>query len=169
MRMLLVCRLSKASESSTEPRETRLEVCTPCCEVHQDKVNDRKTTLKLLNKVKFIAEVSSRLEWLDSSITYGNGVTSAFASLQDMLNVAWYVIQQWGGKGFDKSHMHPELERLAQLTVTDLHQIETVYEVHQDIAQYSLINGYLYSKKKFVDSLVVYVETVNPLFFVTNQ
>lgn len=167
--MLPFCRFSKANESSVTLRDSRLEECTPCCEVHQEKVNDRKTTLKLLNKVKFTAEVSSRLEWLDTNITSGNGVTSAFAPLQDMLNVAWYIIQQWGGKGFEKSHMHSELEKLAQLTVTDLHTIETVYDVHPDVTQYSLVNGYLYSKTKFVDSLVVYVETVNPLFFVTNQ
>lgn len=141
----------------------------PCCLQHHEKVDERKLKIRSINKVKFTAEIASRLDWLEHKNSLQSISLNALAPFEEMFLIFWSIAQRWGTRGIQREEAYQTIEKQAALSIQELHAIEDIYPVQEVAGQYSVVSGYLYAKDKFIDTVVNYLETVDPLFFIKRE
>lgn len=129
------------------------------------------------NQLILAAELRSRFHWLDALpftliTTLGSSVeighqSGAFAPFESMFLLAWDVISRRLSHHIVREEMRDFLYLHARVGLDDLQEIETVYPLHSDTNYRSIIvSGAHYSKEKFIEVAIRFIQTHDSKFFI---
>lgn len=150
----------------------------PCCNLHTERLQLRKQAIILENQLILAAELRARFHWLDalpftSTTTLGTSIeigyqSGVFAPFESMFLLAWEVVSKRQSRIIVREELREFLSMYATVGLDELQEIEAIYPLHSDVSYRSIIvSGAHYSKEKFIEFTVRYIQTHDSNLFIT--
>lgn len=145
-----MCRF-RAARSESDQDHTHLPPDSYCCAKHTAAVEVRRDAIVKYNKEMIAALLRSRFRWIQSC-------GDALAPLDAMIARTDEILHSLGVVTVEKASLTSALQSDAVLTLEELRKIERIHQVRGDAGTVSVVPLTYYSKEKFIERFLRFLE-----------